>query len=283
MKKNEIICSILMETTTNPVQPQDVQVIDKNGLYYVKFYTNLQDFDVKNRNGRIYEGVPMMEGLNADHIQELIREGAWLGEYGHPLDNNMSRVLTIDPKLASHRILSLDVTNKGAKGWIETLTDGYGRSFTNNILQGMEPAFSLRALASVTRTGGNQIIKSKPRIVTYDAVILPSHKIAYRDKSTNIETKIISGGRATERVMESSSNTMNDSPGIIVRESQIIDFIKEESQNYKLISNIYEVCSESITLSKDLKNVILTEGDTRYSVRIEDKISHDIDNFMAKF
>lgn len=284
MEKNEVVAQILMETTTEPMKPKNIEVVDRNGLYYVRFYTCLQTFNIRNRNGRTYMGGPMNECLNEPHIQELIRKKAWLGEYGHPLDTNMARVMTIDPKLASHKITSLDLTNDYAKGWIETLPDGYGRNFTNNILQGMEPAFSFRGLASVTRRGREQIIQSKPRGIAYDAVILPSHPEAYRDESISVELKTITAP-ITESAMgtnlNSLGNTMEDSKGIIVTESQIIDFIKEESKNVKLISDIYEVCNESMSLTKDCKNAILREGNQTFYINIEDKIKYEVNNYMA--
>lgn len=298
MERHEVVASIVMETTSEACDIKNLQVIKDNDLFYIRFYSNLQDFDVPNRNGRVYMHQAMMEGLNAPHIKELMDEGSWLGEFGHPMDNtDIARILTIDPKLCSHRITSIDVTSSGCKGWVETLPDGYGISFAKRILQGLTPAFSLRALAKLVRTAGKQIVKTKPRVVAYDGVILPSHQIAYRDKSVPMEVKTLGGQIQQSGVLESAysgivdskgnpinSNTMEDSKGFAVMESQIIDFLETESTNIKLVQDVYEVCAESLNLTKDLKNVIM-KGDNNqtYFIKLEDKLYNTVNNYMANF
>lgn len=274
MQKNEVIASVVMESVSTPQKPEQIKVVDRNGLYYVSFYTTLQDFNVQNRNGRIYDGNAMIQGLNEPHIKELMENGTFVGEYGHPLTDDMKRILTIDPKCICHRITSMDVTNQGAKGWVDTLADGYGRHLTNFILQGVEPAFSLRALAAVTRRGGKQIVQSKPRIVTYDCVILPSHKVAYRDKSVQVQTK---------QILSENANVMHDVDAIPVMESQILDLVRDKSVNVDIISDMYEVCTENMTLSSDLKNVILRENGRTFHVSLDDKLRRDITGFMSSF
>jgi hypothetical protein len=61
------------------------------------------------------------------------------------------------------------------------------------------------------------------------------------------------------------------------------DFIKEESKNFKLVKNVEEVIGDSFHLTKDLNNIIIKESGNTYYVKVEDKIKHDIRNFMSKF
>lgn len=276
MEKLETIACLVMENTFEPTKPKNLQVIKDNGLFYVKFETVLQSFGIKNRNGRIYEGDPMMASLGADHIRELILNKSWKGEAGHPLSKDTARIVTIDPKLTSHKINSYYRSGNLLKGEIETLDDGaYGTQMTKNILQGMEPAFSLRALAPlVKKHDGTSIMKGKAHIVTYDWVILPSHVEAYRDKSKPIE-----------KITQSLESMGNGSGDMLVgvNESSLLGFLKEESKNIKLVSNICEVATENMVLSEDMKYVILKEGSDTYHVKIEDKIKHDIRNYMSKF
>ena len=63
----------------------------------------------------------------------------------------------------------------------------------------------------------------------------------------------------------------------------LTDFVMEESKNVKLIKNICEVIPETIQLTPDLKHIILKEGTDTYYVNTEDKIKHDIRNFLSKF
>lgn len=276
MEKLENVAYLVMENTTEPAKPQNLQVIKENGLFYVKFETVLQSFGVQNRNKRIYDGDAMMESLNAPHIRELIMNKTWKGEAGHPLSKDTARIVTIDPKLTSHKINSFYRSGNLLKGEIETLDDdALGRRMTKNILQGMEPAFSLRALAPLMkRADGTSLMKGKAHIVTYDWVILPSHMEAYRDKSKPIE-KI-------SQVIENAGNCSTDML-VNVNEASLTNFLKEESKNIKLVSNICEVATENMTLSEDMKYAILKEGSSTYHVKIENKIKHDIRSFMCKF
>lgn len=275
MRKEEVVAFAIMESVAEPVQPKNIEVIDKNGLFYLRFDTVLQSFNCLNRNRRNYSDVAMMEGLRADHIQELIRNKTWMGEAGHPMEEDVKRILTIDPKLTSHKIVDFRQEGKNIlKGTIETLDDGkYGTQMTKNILQGMEPAFSLRALAKLTKKAdGTSLVQSRPHIVTYDWVILPSHKEAYRDTSKPIN-KII-------KSVHDAGNTIQESCTSIL-ESSMLDFIAEESANIKLISDIYEVSLENMSIASNGQFAILRENGRSYHVKIEDKIKHDVSKYMS--
>lgn len=276
MKKQEIVAMLVMDSTMEPVKPTNVQVVDKNGLFYLKFQTVLQEFNAWNRNKRKYMSGPMMESLNMPHIQELRRKKTWMGEAGHPLEDEVKRILTIDPKLCSHKVNDFELKGNLLYGEVETLDNGaYGTQMTKQILQGMEPAFSLRALAPVTKNAdGTAIVQQRGHIVCYDWVILPSHNKAYRDETSAIQ-KIYKN-------VSDDGNVLTESAFIPVMESQLLDFIKEESVNVNLISNICEVTKESMQLSTDMKNVILREGNRAFHVKIDDKIQHDIQSYMLK-
>ena len=53
-----------------------------------------------------------------------------------------------------------------------------------------------------------------------------------------------------------------------------------ESANVNLISNVCEVALGSMTLSSDLKHVILKEDSNTFIVPLEDKIKNDINHYM---
>lgn len=275
MRKEEVAAFAIMESVAEPVEPKNLEVIDKQGLFYVRFDTTLQSFNCLNRNRRNYSDEAMMRGLNEAHITELIRANSWKGEAGHPMEDDVKRILTIDPKLTSHKITSFRQQGKNIlKGTIETLDDGhYGTQMTKNILQGMIPAFSLRALAKLTKKAdGTSLVQSKPHIVTYDWVILPSHKEAYADTSKPMQ-KIV-------KSIKNDGNTVQESC-VSVLESSLIDFIAEESTNVKLVSNIYEVALENMSLASNKKYLIVKENGTTYHVKIEDKIKRDVSKYLS--
>jgi len=275
LNKEEVIAYCIMEESLEPVQADNVQVFDKNSMFYLRFNATLQDFNVKNRNGRIYMGSAMIPSLTADHIMELQRNGSWFGECGHPMSDDIKRILTIDPKLISHRIVKHEVNNYRCTGTIETLDTEFGRQMTKSILQGMNPAFSLRALAPlVKKPDGTAVVQSKCHAVCYDWVILPSHRVAYRDQSSPIE-------KVVKKLVE-NGNVVNEGSVVPVNESAIKDFISMESQNVKLVSNLCEVALGDMTLSKDMRHVILKEGNDSFVVKLEDKIKYDINNYMRQ-
>lgn len=275
MERSEVIAYLIMEAASEPTKPENIKVFDKSGLFYLRFDTVLQTFDTFNRNRRNYDSGAMKTSLfQASHLTELMTEGSWCGEAGHPDTEEVRRILTIDPQCTSHRITKIWMEGTVLYGTVETLDDNaHGTRFTKNILQGMTPAFSLRALASLTkRSDGSAFMKSRAHVVTYDRVILPSHKEAYRDKSKPIQTvsKRIPNDAVTEGVL------------IAVNENQIKDFIRLESVNVKAVSNVYEVATESMSVSEDFKFVYLKEGSNTYAVKVEDRIKNEVRGFMAR-
>ncbi len=276
-EKGELVAYLVMESASDPIKPKNLQVGRENGLFYVRFDSVLQAFNRQNRNRRKYMSGPMVESLNAPHILELIKNRTWFGEAGHPMQDDPKRILTIDPRITSHRINSFSVNGDILTGNVETLDDsgGVGSKFTKNILQGMEPAFSLRALAQLTKfRDGSAVVQSRSHIVCYDWVILPSHPEAYRDTSKPIQ-KVIKDLGSDNLITESASM-------VSVTESQIADFIRMESKNLKAVSNVYDVALESMELTTDLKNVILRENGQTFIVKTDDVIRKEISRYMSR-
>lgn len=281
INKEEVVAHVIMEQTSEPCAV-NVRDYNKNGLLYVTFDTVFQSFGVKNRNKRMYDGDAVMASWNAPHIQELIRKKSFVSEYGHPLDQSMSRITQIDPDRICGRINSYYRSGNLLKGEFETFDDGrMGTMLTRRILQGMEPAFSVRMLAKLTRTKDGTMLMNQPgHLVTADCVILPSHCEAYRDesKSINIVNKAICESAGADITEEQYRDMV-----FAINESMFTNFIKEESKNFKLVQSVEEVIGDSIKLTKDLNNIILTEGSNTYYIKTEDKIKHDIRNFMSRF
>ena len=278
MNRDKVIAHVLMEEMSEPMPVNNLRECKENGLLYVKFDTVLQTFNVKNRNKRKYDGDAIMESLAAEHVQELIREGSFVSEYGHPLDAQMSRVSQIDPARVCGRVNSYYRTGNILRGEFETFDDGgLGTVLTRRILQKMNPAFSLRAIAPLhVDKNGDKIMKSKAHIVAFDVVVLPSHKEAYRDKSKELQI-------CRESMEVDLKNATRDEVVFALNESMITDFIKDESKNVKLIQNVCEVIPESIRVTPDLKNIILKEGSNTFYVKTEDKIRQDVQNFLSRF
>jgi hypothetical protein len=271
---SRIAAYIISEAVSDPAPVTNMKVIDQQGLFYLRFDTHLQDFNVLNRNKRMYMGSAMVPSLNAEHIMELQGKKSWFGEAGHPDSNDPKRILTIDPKLISHRIVSHNATHQGCSGTIETLDTKHGREMTKLILQHMEPAFSLRALAPLIKKGdGTSVIQAKAHVVTYDWVILPSHKTAYRDESKPIQ-KVI------QQISDDGNVVTTEATLTPLQESVINDIVLTESFNVNVISNVCEVALGNAHVSKDLKNMIIKEGSDTYIVPIEESVKNTVADYM---
>ncbi|MDD3172137.1 MAG: hypothetical protein PHF63_00460 [Herbinix sp.] len=266
---------IVMESMGEVEKPSNIQVVKENNLSYIRFKSTLQDLEVRNRNGRKYMRSSIVPGLQAQHIQELMAKKSWCGEAGHPLTNDKARILTIDPKAISHRICSTEVIGNTVKGVIETLDNGsFGNEMTKLVLQGVEAAFSLRALAKLeVDRDGSQVAIKPAHIVTYDWVFLPSHKTAYLDDIR--EVQLISKDI-------NSANVVKEGYMEAVTESSLIDYIVSESKNIQIISDIMECSVNSFKLSKDLKSVVMESSMGKIEAPIEEKIERDISRYMSK-
>ena len=68
-----------------------------------------------------------------------------------------------------------------------------------------------------------------------------------------------------------------------VSESSLIGFLKEESKNIKLVSNLAEIACENMVITEDMKYAILNNGKDTVYVKIEDKIKYDVRRYMSGF
>lgn len=276
---------IVMESTMEPMKPKILKEVNKPGIFYVSFEACLQSFDTFNRNNRNYALRPMKEAINAEHLQELMRKGTWVGENGHPDSQDMKRILTVDPTKICHRICDVEFRGNLLYARMETLNDDmYGKQFSKHILQGLHPSFSLRALAAIRKlSNGKGIIETKPHIITYDRVILPSHKEAYMDNSvpvslvrTTTESALVS-----ESYEPAPENTYSDKM-TPVKENEIpsaLEYIKEESQNYKDLVSFFNSDGKNVQLVSESSVMVKDDNQTLY-VNLEDYIQDDIRNYL---
>jgi hypothetical protein len=298
---HEVVASMIIEQTMEPVKPKILHVEKSPGVNFVRFYACLQDFDVFNRNNRKYLLQPMIESWNSPHIQELIHYGDLFGENGHPITQDPIRVVTIDPKLCCHRIVGVEFKGKSLYGTIETLNDEqWGKQFMMHILQGCWAAFSLRALAPLTKIDATRCeIRSKCHVVTEDRVILPSHKKAYQQGTPGeIISESAIGGvdivAATNKILESYGNKSEENVNInfAVSESAGMDMVRyllEESHNIKDIVDHFEIQYEGAWLSPDHKSVILKEkadstgGKRTFVVSMENYVQSEVSEMLRKW
>jgi len=226
--------------------------------------TILQAAESVNRNKRMYTKDAILYGLKSPIIQEKISHKNWFGEPAHPLSDDIKRQTYIDPDKKSHIIESYEWDGNLLYGVVATTNTRAGRDLAGLIGQGCITPFSMRGLAGIIRKENNVTIVDKPlHIVTYDKVDIPSHPEAYQTAIMKNELKLSNEGLLEE-----------------VEMSQIIDYIKEESQNIKKSVDELGLDKDAIILDESHKSVSIKNEDGTYHLFTEEDINKEIDNFI---
>lgn len=239
--------------------------------------TVLQDADEFNRNTRNYPLNILLGGLNAEHIMELLRHKSWCGEYGHPNITGNSRLdairqVKIDPQFVSHRINRWWNVNTRIFGEVQGFGP-FGAYFDDAVREELETAFSLRAVGGVNVTPKGNVVKGRLHVTTYDNVFVPSHRNAY-------QTKVI------DSMIQEHSRLMTEAFAPLQEDSlqQMTDFLKSESKNIQMISEIMELCHSTISLSEDMKSAIISDSEkhAKVVVPIEEYLHQEAVNALKR-
>ena len=102
MERDRVIAYLLAEDIS--IEP-NMKIISDNSKC-IKISADLQDTSELNRNKRRYPTNVVRDALKRENIQELIANGDWCGEAGHPIDPTIQRQTTVLKSNVSHRVLS---------------------------------------------------------------------------------------------------------------------------------------------------------------------------------
>lgn len=249
---------ILRETSTISRTPE---IIEKNNDEVV-IKAVLQDLGVYNRNGRNYQVLLVDNGCKSPEILELQENRSWFGEYGHPLSDDVRRQVTIDNKYICHEIMKTELDGNLLKGTVSSIPTHYGREFRDLIRRGTKVAFSLRALGKLEKSSsrpGCFDVVAPFRVITYDCVILPSHKVAYQEailKENGLwlpnEEKILKNPVGHKLLIENVSTLKEEA--ILV---DVAKFISGNSDNVKAVQETLEFAYDNIRFSHDNRSIIM--------------------------
>lgn len=262
-KRNDVVAYMLSETTSVGT-PTILNSQHAESAIIEAVLQNCKEF---NRNKRNYPYKPLNAGLNDKRIRELIKNNSWVGEAGHPQNPTLQRQMSIDHSNISHRINSWRWEGDNVVGIVETLNTSRGYDMRNLIRQGVNTAFSLRAVGPVTKTAKGDVVQEPLSILTYDWVFIPSHSGAY-------QRKVISGV---------NDSTLTESYCIPILQEQALQYVKDESENFKIITECLEVYGQPIQLSENNNSVIIDMGeDGKLVVGIEKYISQEVNSAFKK-
>lgn len=261
----------------------NIDVYDKNSLFYVTFDTNLQSFDVINRNQRLYKADNIWECIQQEKIQCQLRDGCWFGEFDHPTpekkDEQLSpeRIQNVPPLKRAFKIMNPHITGNLLQGKIQSAQTDIGIGFGKEILAGWKPSFSCRAIASL------KLINNKPtvivrRLITYDAVWYPSHKEAHAISDVKAINKKIN------MVTESVQDIKNTIQNVMVPLKEILESIGKTDVNTQMIMESFDLPLDALVgIDKSRTHAIIKDKDNMIYSNISPETKHRVDDFLSSF
>lgn len=274
---NPIIANIILEGATTV----EDTIISNGNSKRVEAEGTLQDMDVENRNRRIYAKADLIPEINGPRMKELIEAKQFCGEYGHPLSDDLVRQQTIDPKLVCVRFNKVWVEGNLIKARFQGTNNDYGEYLDRDLRDGCKPAFSLRALGAIENVNGKAYVKGI-KIITWDSVIYPSHKVAY---TSNIVTESSMDGIP---LYKNQIVVPNDDPGTIItlRESDartVISRLQRESANMDVILNTFDGIYDKISMVNENTIMLTNAMGGKISVNLENHVQNLIMDYVTKF
>ena len=260
---------VVIETATTSSDIMPAKILEKRPDGRVMAEGVLQEANMKNRNGRFYDSRDLFPELVAPRQLELLQTGNMRGENGHPLSKDLIRQQTIDPNNCVCIYTKFWTDGDFVMGNFFGTFNQLGEEFNKELLAGMSPSFSLRALGTIRNTGRGAEVKGI-KLITYDRVIYPSHDKAY--------TRGIVGESAS--VAEGSNLYLdnNDQGRLIpITNESVLNYIKTESCNFRQIKESFDLLYDDIKLINGKSQVQLTDrAGSIFVVNLENYIHNEI-------
>ena len=275
---DNIIGSIILEGATTV---EDVIVADRGNNDRVLAEGTLQDMDVENRNHRIYAKKDLEPEIHGARLRELIEVKQLKGECSHPLSDSIVRQQTVDPKLTCVNYLKVWTEGNLVKAQFKGTNNDYGECFDKDLREGCKPAFSLRALGSIDNVNGKAYVRGI-KIITWDHVIFPSHKVAYTTKVLS-ESAVDLAPNTSFSEQAKMIEEMND-VGRIIRltgadAQDILNRLQRESASIDAIVNTFDGLADNVVVTENGK----LRMNTRFGETIYLNLDEHIDNLIMNY
>lgn len=280
---------IAEQTTPDDYKIKNMNVHDKHGVFFVEFDSCLHSFDVINRNGRQYLADNINENLQTERILSLLKDNAWYGEMDHPLqeykDKPLSpeRIQTVKLDRRSHKIMRPKITGNMLNAHIETASGTEaGKGFASEIIQGLNPAFSCRAIAGLKMMNGKPTVIVR-KVITYDWVIYPSHKEAHAISAPNGVVKTIQA--VTESAVETVTEKVREySQDILLPLKQVLENVGHKDPNVQLIMESFELSNDDyIGFTPDKSHMIIKDNTNTIYAGISKDSVKEVEDFYSSF
>lgn len=253
-------------------------------LFYVTFDTNLQDFDVKNRNQRYYDGNNIWDCIQSERIQSLLKTGGWFGEFEHPQSDidgqklSPERIQNVPPEKRAFKIMKPYIDGNVLKATIQSAQGEIGEGFGKEILAGWQPQFSARAIASMIMKNGKPYVQVR-KLITYDAPWFPSHAIAHQTSDAKVTVKNFT--ESVGSVLESAKEKIND---VMIPLKEILLEVGHKDVNTQLIMESFDL-DESCLYGFDSRreHVIIKDNDNMIYANINPETVKKVNDFYNSF
>lgn len=264
---------------TSDIVVNSMNTYNSNGVFYIEFDTILHSFDVQNRNTRYYDGNNVMAMINgSERIQSYLSDNAWFGEQDHPEQLIESqkltplRLKTIFPPNRSHKIMRPELRGSMLHAHIQTSsgTDA-GVGMAKEIIQGLIPAFSCRAIARIVMKNGKPYVLIS-LLITYDWVFYPSHKEAHQTTKATL-------GKPNQIFTESAPFESKD---VMIPLQDIMQSVSNNDPNVYAIMEAFDL-NLSDCLGFDTGNnhaIIRDKNNNKLYVNINPTTANKVDQFF---
>ena len=253
-------------------------------LFYVTFDTNLQDFDVENRNKRYYDGSNIMECIRSEKIQSLLKSGGWFGEFDHPAAEIAGeklapeRIQNVPPEKRAFKIMNPRLVGNVLQARIQSAQGAVGESFGKEVLAGWTPQFSVRAIAHMVSRLGKPYVMVK-RLITYDAPWYPSHAIAHATSSPVVTTKSF-----TESVHEKIEDVKDYINGVMIPLKEILEEVGRIDVNAGMIMEAFDLDFTSLAgFDTTREHVIIRDDNNVIYANINPNTVKKVNEFYNSF
>lgn len=252
----------------------------------------LQTADEVNRNRRKYPYDELIPQLTAPRTLELLEAGYFRGEMGHPLSGELTRQQTIDDTRTCVQFLKLWHEGPVVKGTYRGTNNAFGQAINEDLKDGCKPAFSLRALGTVTKEGDISVVRNL-KIIAYDAVIYPSHPSAYTTKVLTPVTESVDisipDNYLTHTKLAIEAAGINDictnESGLLIPITQqgVVDLLTHNSDNIKSIKEMFDFAYTDMYLNEDATQATLVDKDgLKAYISLEQHIQNELMDYAVQ-
>lgn len=266
---------------------------EKAGVKFAQFDTILQTFRCLNRNKRKYWGPNIDDMLKAERIVTMLRTNAWYGEMDHPYaayqDQKLSpeRIQLIEMSRRSHKIMNPAVKGDILRATIQTASGTeWGKGFCDEILQGLIPSFSCRAIAGIQNINGEPYVIVR-KLITYDWVLYPSHHDANMEGTPQFMSKssalvaLESAGVDNGKHEDMRESYTKD---ILIPLKEILEHVGIKDPNTNAIMESFDLSLEDMVgFDSNLDHTIIRDGDNTIYAKISPQTKHSVIDFLSSF